>query len=85
LNPEIIDDFLKICKTKDIYSQIDEPIPPEILKKLLTIPYFKAGYEEDGIAIEDFINHPPFVYTREEFSGSMKEIEEYVMERKKKL
>jgi transaldolase len=85
LNPEIIDDFLKICKTKDIYSQIDEPVPPEILKKLLTIQYFKAGYEEDGIAIEDFINHPSFVLTRDEFSGSMKEIEEYVMERQKKL
>jgi len=83
LNPEIIDDFLRICECKDIYSQIEEPVPAHILEKLLKIPYFKAGYEEDGIAIEDFVNHPSFVYTRDEFSGSMNEIEDYVETRRK--
>jgi len=83
LNPEIIDDFNRICACKDIYSQIKEPVPSEIISKLIKIPYFKAGYEEDGIKIEDFVNHPSFVYTREEFSGSMKEIEDYVVARKK--
>ncbi len=85
MNPELIDDFMRICRCKDIYSQINEPVPDEIMSKLLKIPYFKAGYEEDGISIEDFVNHPSFVYTREEFSGSMKEIEEYVVKRKKAL
>ncbi len=85
LNPEIIDDFMRICRDKDVYSQINEPVPADIMNKLLKIPYFKAGYEEDGIKIEDFINQPAFVYTRDEFSGSMKEIEDYVVERKKKI
>lgn len=85
LNPEIIDDFMRICKNKDIYDQISEPVPQEIMDRLLRIPYFKAGFEEDGIKIEDFINQPDFVYTKEEFSGSMKEIEEYIVERKAKL
>ena len=85
LNPEIIDDFMRICECKDIYSQIEEPVPDEIMDRLLKIPYFKAGYEEDGIAIEDFVNHPSFVFTREEFSGSMQEIEEHIIERKKKI
>ncbi|MBM3713286.1 MAG: transaldolase [Actinobacteria bacterium] len=85
MNPELIDDFLKICKTKDIYSQIDEPVPAGIMEKLLKIPFFKAGYEEDGIAIEDFAGHSSFVYTRDEFSGSMKDIEDYIIVRKKKL
>lgn len=85
LNPEIIDDFMRICKNKDIYNQINEPVPPAIMDKLLQIPYFKSGFDEDGIKIEDFINQPAFVYTKEEFSGSMKEIEEYVIERKIKL
>jgi len=85
LNPEIIDDFMRICESKDIYNQIDEPVPQDIMDKLLEIPYFKAGYEEDGIAIEDFVNHPSFVFTRDEFSDSMKEIEEYIIERKKKI
>jgi len=85
MNPELIDDFLKICKTKDICSQIDEPVPTGVMEKLLEIPFFKAGYDEDGIAIDDFVNHPSFVFTKDEFSGSMKDIEEYVIERKKKL
>jgi transaldolase len=85
LNPEVIDDFMRICRDKDVYSQINEPVPADIMNKLLRIPYFKAGYEEDGIKIEDFINQPAFVYTRDEFSGSMKEIEDYVVERKKKI
>ncbi len=85
LNPEVIDDFLRICKNKDIYNQVNEPVPAIVMDKLLKIPYFKAGFDEDGIKIEDFINQPAFVYTKEEFSGSMKEIEDYVIERKAKL
>ena len=85
LNPEIIDDFMRICECKDIYSQIDEPVPQEIMEKLLKIPYFVEGYDEDGIAIEDFVDHPSFVVTRDEFSGSMKEIEEYIEQRRKNL
>jgi len=83
INPEMIDDFMRICARKDMYRQIDEPVPADIMEKLLKIPYFKAGYEEDGIAIEDFVDHPSFVYTRDEFSGSMKEIEEYVEGRRR--
>jgi len=85
LNPEIIDDFMRICECKEIYNQMEDPVPADILEKLLKIPYFKEAYDQDGIAIDDFINHPAFVYTREEFSGSMKEIEEYVEARKKML
>ena len=60
---------MRICKNKDIYNQINEPVPSAIMDKLLNIPYFKAGFDEDGIKIEDFINQPAFVYTKEEFSG----------------
>jgi len=84
LNPEIIDDFMRICEDKEIYSQMSDPVPQEIMDKLLKIPYFVAGYDENGIQIDDFINHPSFVYTSKEFSGSMKEIEEHVIGRMKK-
>jgi transaldolase len=84
LNPEVIDDFMRICEDKDIYSQMADPVPQEIMDKLLKIPYFAASYDEDGIKIDDFINHPAFVYTGNEFSGSMKEIEEHVLARMKK-
>lgn len=84
INPEMIEDFMRIYKDKEVLSHIDEPVPGEIMDKLLKIPYFRAGYEVDGIRKEDFVNHTSFVFTREEFSGSMKEIEEYVVKRKEK-
>ncbi len=85
LNPELISDFMNICSGKELSSQIDDPVPAEIMDKLKKIPYFVEGYEEDGIKKKDFINHTSFKLTREEFSGSMAEIEEYVVARKKKI
>ena len=84
LNPEIIEDFMAICAKKDVYSQMDDPVPAPIMEKLTKIPYFNQGYEVDGIARADFVDHPSFIMTREQFSGSMKEIEEYIVERKLK-
>ena len=84
LNPEIIEDFMSICEDKDIYSQMDDPVPDGIMEKLKKIPYFNQGYEVDGIPRADFVDHPSFIMTREQFSGSMKEIEEYIVERKSK-
>ncbi len=82
INPEMIDDFLRIGKEKDICTSYQEPVPQAIMDKLLKIPYFLQGYEVDGLAKEDFVSHPSFVYTANEFSGSMKFIEDYVKERK---
>ncbi len=84
LNPEIIEDFMAICAKKDVYSQMDDPVPGEIMEKLTKIPYFNQGYEVDGMARADFVDHPSFIMTREQFSGSMAEIEEYIVERKSK-
>lgn len=85
LNPEIIDDFMTICGGKEIYSQMEEPVPAGIMSKLEKIPYFMQGYEIDGIKREDFVDHTSFVMTREQFSDSMAEIEEYIVERKSKI
>jgi transaldolase len=85
MNPEIIDDFMRICDKKEIYAQMDEPVPSGIMDKLLKIPYFVAGYSEDGIARADFVDHTSFKMTREQFSGSMTEIEEFIAERKKNI
>jgi hypothetical protein len=52
------------------------------MSKLLKIPYFVQGYEVKGMERKDFIDHPSFVMTREQFSGSMAEIEEYIVKRK---
>jgi len=82
INPEMVNDFIIMYKEKDIYSQIADPVPDDTMNKLLKIPYFKASYEENGIKKEDFVKQPSFVFTRDQFSGSMAEIEECVVRRK---
>jgi hypothetical protein len=74
-----------MCDEKEIYSQMDEPVPAGIMDKLLKIPYFLEGYSEDGIKRADFIDHTSFKMTKEQFSGSMAEIEEFIAERKKNI
>ena len=85
INPEMIEDFNRLYREKDVTSKWEEPVPEEIMTSLLKIPYFKAGYEIDGIKDTDFVNQPSFVYTANEFSGSMKFIESYVTQRKQKI
>lgn len=83
INSGMIDDFNRLYREKDVTSMWDQPVPEEIMDKLLKIPYFVEGYEVDGIKEEDFVDHPSFQYTANEFRGSMKFIEEYVDNRKK--
>ncbi|MCL5071644.1 MAG: transaldolase family protein [Actinobacteria bacterium] len=82
INPEMIDDFSRLYREKDVTCLWQEPVPKNILDKLLKIPYFQAGYDVNGIKDDDFINQPSFVYTANEFRGSMKFIESYVTQRK---
>jgi len=85
INPEMIADFNKLYREKDIVSRWEEPVPKDIMDKLLKIPYFVEGYDENGIKDDDFVNQPAFQYTANEFRGSMKFIEDYVVGRKKAL
>ena len=85
INPEMIDDFSRLYREKDVICSWQEPVPKNILDKLLKIPYFQAGYDVNGIKDDDFINQPSFVYTANEFRGSMKFIESYVTQRKQAI
>ncbi|MHB1346157.1 MAG: transaldolase family protein [Candidatus Humimicrobiaceae bacterium] len=82
INPEMIDDFNRLYREKEVGCTWEENVPAEMMEKLLKIPYFQAGYDINGIKDDDFINQPSFVYTANEFKGSMKFIEDYVIQRK---
>ena len=55
--------------------QIDEPVPDEVLARLMRIPYFAEAYAEDGIAPQDFASHPALEATGASFSEAMVEVE----------
>lgn len=83
INPDMIDDFNKLYREKEVTSKWEEPVPEEIMNKLSKIPYFQKGYDINGIKDDDFINLSSFKYTANEFKDSMKFIEDYVVQRKK--
>ncbi len=76
--PNIIQEWLKNYADEEITPQIDEPVPDEVLDKLLKIPYFAAGYDEHGIAPEDYITHGAVVETATSFSAATEKLEKLV-------
>lgn len=62
-------------------NRIEEPVPDEVMEKLLKIPYFKRGYEEDGYTVDEFNQHPALLATAKEFSGATQSMVDFVAKR----
>jgi transaldolase len=75
--PNIFEAFLSAYRDAPLEPQIEKPIPDRVLKQLLRIPYFAEAYDENGIAPEDFVNHPALQATAAGFSGAMEKIEQF--------
>jgi transaldolase len=59
-------------------NQIDEPVPADVLAKLMELPYFRRGYAEDGYAPREFNTHPALVATGDEFEGATRRMVDFV-------
>ena len=73
--PNIIEAFLLAYDEEPICSCIEDPVPEEVLRKLLRIPYFRQAYEEDGLRAEEFDTYPPIVATAQSFTEAMEQFE----------
>ncbi|HHW04024.1 MAG TPA: transaldolase [Thermoanaerobacterales bacterium] len=78
MNPELIKSFMLLYMDRPLENKSREPVPDEVLEKLLKIPYFAEGYGEDTIKPEDFEKIEPTVTTREQFSKAVMDLENYV-------
>ncbi len=76
--PKIIGNYLMFYKDREIVNGWDRTVPGDKLEKLMRIPYFKNGYEEDGFGIDQFSELPYLLETEKEFSGATNEMIEYV-------
>ncbi len=59
-------------------SQIEEAVPQEVMDKALRIPYCIQAYDPNGLALEQFNDHPATLYTAEAFTRGSAGLEEYV-------
>jgi transaldolase len=65
----------------EFHDQINEPVPKEVMERLLRIPYFERGYAEDGYTPAAFNNHPALLATAKEFGGATQDMVDFVAKR----
>ncbi len=65
-------------------NQINDPIPSDVMDKLIKIPYFKRGYAEDGYTAEEFNSYTPLLATAKQFSNVTQEMVDFVTKRVEK-
>ncbi|MDP9750884.1 transaldolase family protein [Thermoanaerobacter pentosaceus] len=78
MNPELIKAFMMLYMDRPIENKCEEPIPNEIMEKLLKIPYFAEAYGETTIPLEDFEKLEPTITTYTQFSKAVIDLENYV-------
>jgi transaldolase len=79
--PPYIEGLLEKGNHLEFSNQIEEPVPKEVIDKLMKIPYFKRGYAEDGYKPEEFNTHAALVATAVEFSGATQAMVDFVAKR----
>jgi transaldolase len=79
--PPYLEALLEKGNHIQFHPQIEDPVPQEIMDKLLKIPYFERGYAEDGYAPHEFTNHPALLATAKEFSGATQSMVDFVSKR----
>jgi transaldolase len=79
--PPYLEGLLEKGQHLRFHNQIDEPVPEEVMEKLMRIPYFRRGYAEDGYTSEEFNQHPALVATAKEFSGATQSMVDFVAKR----
>jgi transaldolase len=81
LPPSFLEALLLKVPDLELTRQWDEPVPPDVLSRLLRIPYFERGYREDGYSNGEFNAHPALVATAREFSAATRSMVDFIAER----
>ncbi len=79
--PPYLEGLLEKGNHLQFHAQVEDPVPQEIMDKLLKIPYFKRGYAEDGYTPQEFNHHPALLATAKEFSGATQSMVDFVSKR----
>jgi len=81
LPPSFLEALLLQAPDLEFTNQWAEPVPRNVLEKLLQIPYFERGHREDGYSSEEFTTHPALLTTAKEFSSATRQMVEFIAER----
>ena len=81
LPPAFLGPFIQECQHLEFAPRIWEDIPADVKARLRSVPYFNAGYDEAGTAVEDFSTIPALQATYQEFSTATEEMVRFVRDR----
>jgi transaldolase len=82
--PYVLEPLFNRCEDMTFQEEIlYDDVPDEVLYKMSKIPYVLQSWDENGMEIDQFNNHPATIATAETFSKASVGLEEYVGERMK--
>jgi transaldolase len=76
--PYVLEPLFEMGDDLHFRPQVEEPVPQEVMDKAMKIPYCIQAYDPNGLALEQFNDHPATLYTVAAFSKATIGLEEYV-------
>jgi transaldolase len=79
--PYVLEPLFEIGDDLVFEPEIDLEVPAEVIDKLMKIPYCIQAYDPNGLAPEQFNDHPATISTVQAFSKGFAGLEGYIGER----
>ena len=76
--PDFLESLFFKGRHLEFSNQINDPVPQEVMDKLMKIPYFERGYAEDGYTLEEFNSHPALLATAKQHHDVTQEMVDFV-------
>jgi len=81
--PYVLEPLFEIGNDLIFEREIERDAPSDVTAKLMQIPYCLQAYDPNGLALEQFNDHPATVSTVEAFSKGFEGLEGFIEERMK--
>jgi transaldolase len=78
--PYVLGPLFEMGDDLDFRPEIEEPVPQEVMDKMLNIPYAIQAHDPNGMSLEQFNTHPATVATVESFAKGFSSLEAFAAE-----
>jgi transaldolase len=79
--PYVLEPLFEIGYDLIFEPEIEKEVPADVIEKMMKIPYCIQAYDPNGLALEQFNDHPATISTIEAFSKGFAGLEAYIGER----
>lgn len=79
--PYVLEPLFDIGDDLIFRPEIEEEVPAQVMDKLLKIPFCIQAYDPNGLALEQFNDHPSTISTVEAFSKGFTGLDGFISER----